>query len=88
MEGGQRIRKLRGRRVRVRVRVRALGGKTGSIEVSYGKKKLKEEERIHAWISNFTLEHLEEIARFFFLKVVFSFRDNLCAVMLLFHTWD
>lgn len=52
----------------MRVRVRALGGKTGSIEVSYGKKKLKEEERIHAWISNFTLEHLEEIARFFFFK--------------------
>lgn len=26
-------------------------------------KRFKKEERIHAWISNFTAEHLEEIAR-------------------------
>lgn len=38
-------------------------GRTGLRRGFIQKKKfLKKEERIHAWISNFTAEHLEEIA--------------------------
>lgn len=40
------------------------------------KKGLKKEERIHAWISNFTAEHLEEIARLEKRGLLF-FSDNL-----------
>lgn len=39
-----------------------VGVRTGCEQTSYKKKGLKK-ERIHAWISNFTAEYLEEIAR-------------------------
>lgn len=39
-----------------------VGVRTGCEQASYKKKRFKK-ERIHAWISNFTAEYLEEIAR-------------------------
>lgn len=58
----------------------------GGIIFFFKKKRFKNGERIHAWISNFTAEHLEEIARLEKRGLLF-FSDNLRAVMLPLHTW-